>query len=214
MRLDVRNLTKRQSQVLEFVRTRTDETGSAPTLDEIRQHFRFKSSNSVRQHLRLIAQKGFLNRRPHRARGIQVVRDELDEHDVVRIPLLGRIAAGKAISVVEHIEATIPQPRGFWRGDSLFALRVRGDSMVGAGIFDGDIAIVNAQSEIPHGRIAAVVIDEDSTLKRIFVSQTGIRLHAENPAYDDLFFRHADAGAIRVAGVLVGTLRSFDNGLL
>ena len=103
----------------------------------------------------------------------------------------------------------IPIPSEIWRGDYLFALRVRGDSMTGAGIFDGDIAVVNAQPVAENGTIAAVVIGEDVTLKRFFRSDQGILLRAANDDHSDLAFDPQDSDNIRIAGVLVGTLRTF-----
>ena len=202
-------LTDPQRQVFEFVQTHSEETGSAPTLEEICRQFRFKSTNSAREHLRLIEKKGYLERQPNRARGIRVTHGRSPKGEIVRVPLVGHIAAGNPLDAMEEVEANIPLPRGFWRGDKLFALRVRGDSMVGAGIFDGDMAIVNVQAEVADGEIAAVVVGGDTTLKRVFRSTDGVRLHAENPIYQDQVFDQTDADTIRIAGVLVGTLRSF-----
>jgi repressor LexA len=200
-------LTSRQRQVLEFVEARSVETGSSPTLQEISQYFQFKSPNAAREHLRLIAQKGYLQLDPRRARGIRLGHEDSSLGDLVRVPLLGRIAAGNPIGAVENIEAKIPLPRGLWRGADLFALRVRGRSMEGAGIFDGDIAILNSQTEATNGEIAAVVIDEDATLKRVFHTAQGVRLHAENPDFPDLIFDRSATGVLRIAGMLVGILR-------
>jgi SOS regulatory protein LexA len=123
------------------------------------------------------------------------------------VPLLGRIVAGNPTDAVENIEARIPLPRALLRGARLFALRVGGSSMEGAGIFDGDIAILNSQAEAANGEIAAVLVGGDTTLKRFFRTSHGIRLHAENPNFPDLIFDQSNAGALRVAGVLVGILR-------
>jgi len=205
---DSRELTTRQRQVFDFIRARGEESGSPPTLEEICRHFHFRSTNAARQHLRLIQQKGYLERHPHRARGIRVTRGGTPSDEIARVPLVGRIAAGGPIGTIEEVEAEIPLPRVLWRGNQLFALRVRGDSMVGAGIFHGDIAVVNKQADADNGDIVAVVIGEDTTLKRFFRSADGVRLHAENPTYRDLVFDRARANAIRVAGVLVGLLRS------
>ena len=202
-------LTPRQRQVFDFVRTCVEETGSAPTLEEISGHFNFRSTNSVRQHLSLIARKGYLKLLPGRARGIRLTHESIPPWSVVLAPLMGRIAAGDPIGAIENIEAGIPVPSELWRGNDLFALRVHGDSMTGAGIYDGDIAIVNAQPLAANGQIAAVVIGDDITLKRFYRSVEGIRLHAENSNYADLHFCRADSDAIRIAGVLVGTLRTF-----
>jgi repressor LexA len=201
-------LTKRQQQVFDFIQRRTEAIGFPPTLVEICRHFQFKSTNAARQHLRLIQQKGYLKRRPHHARGIHLTPGNASPDEITRVPIVGRIAAGNPIDVFEEIEGEIPLPRAFWRGNELFALRVRGDSMVGAGIFHGDIAVVNKQTDAANGDIAALVIGEDTTLKRFFRSADVVRLHAENPTYQDLVFERASANDIRVAGVLVGILRS------
>ena len=202
-------LTRRQRQVFDFVQTCAVETGSAPTLEEICSHFGFKSSNSARQHLRLIARKGYLQLLPSRARGIRLTQRRNTRPAVSLVPLVGRIAAGNPIGAIEDIEATIPLPSDLWHGNDLFALRVHGDSMIRAGIFDGDIAIVNAQPVAENGTIAAIVVGGDITLKRYFRSANGVHLRAENARYSDLVFDPEDASDIHIAGVLVGTLRTF-----
>jgi repressor LexA len=202
-------LTNRQREVLEFVQARSGKTGSAPTLEEICRRFHFRSTNAAREHLRLIQQKGYLERRPNRARGIRVTHGVGSSSEVVRVPLLGRIAAGHPIEAIEEVESEIFLPRTMWRGDRLFALWVHGDSMVGVGIFDGDIAIVNGNGEAADGEIAAFVINEEATLKRFLRSADGVRLRAENPIYQDLVFDRKAATTIRVLGALVGILRSY-----
>jgi repressor LexA len=200
-------LTKRQQQVLDFVEECIADAGASPTLDEICRHFHFKSPNAAREHVRLIARKGYLQRQPHRARGIRLGREDSTLDELVRVPLLGRIAAGNPTDAVENVEVRIPLPRSLWRGGNLFALRVGGSSMEGAGIYDGDIAVLNAQAEAAKGEIAAVVMGEDTTLKRVFRTAHGIRLHAENPDFPDLNFDGSAAASLRIAGVLVGILR-------
>ncbi len=202
-------LTHRQRQVFDFIRTCAEKSGSAPTLEEICSHFDFKSRNSARQHLRLMEKKGHLELLPGRARGIRLPQQSAGPQPVSLVPLVGRIAAGDPIGAIEHVEATIAVPNNLWRGDNLFALRVRGDSMIGAGIFDGDIAVVNAQPVAENGTIAAVVIGDDITLKRCFRSANDIRLRAENSRYSDLVIDPRDSDDIRIVGVLVGTLRTF-----
>ncbi len=204
-----KKLTPRQRQIFDYVRRSSEEIGSAPTLEEICSHFNFKSINSARQHLRLIARKGYLKLLPGRARGIRLTHESEPTRSTKIVPLVGRIAAGDPIGAIEYIENTFQMPSDLWRGDEHFALRVRGNSMMGAGIFDGDIAIVNAQPVAANGEIAAIVIGEEITLKRFFRSKAGVRLHAENSNYSDLHFDRADTDTIHIAGVLVGTLRMF-----
>ena len=133
--------------------------------------------------------------------------------DMVEVPLVGRIAAGSPTFALEEVEETLPMPRSLLRGGAggkLFALRVRGDSMVKAGIFDGDIAVLKAGPEFTDGQIAAVVVDEEATLKRVFRTASGVRLHPENDAYTDILIPlKQPKHSFRVAGVLITTLRSF-----
>ena len=200
-------LTPRQREVFDFIQFRSVAGEAPPTLLEIAGHFGFKSPNAAREHVRLIEQKGFLQRRAHQARGIRVSLEDSALAEAVPVPLLGRIAAGNPTEALENIEARLPLPRALLRGANLFALRVKGNSMEGAGIVDGDIAIVNGAAEAANGEIAAVVIGENATLKRIFRTPTGIRLHPENTEYSDLTFDRTATADVRVAGVLVGLLR-------
>jgi repressor LexA len=129
--------------------------------------------------------------------------------DSVGVPLLGRIAAGQPSLALEEVEDTLPLPRQLFRGKRLFALRVRGDSMIGAGIFDGDVAVLDAEREVRDGEIAAVVFEGEATLKRVFKTPKGLRLHAENPSIPDRFVRGGEHNSIQIAGILVGTMRKF-----
>ncbi|MEO8617163.1 MAG: S24 family peptidase [Luteolibacter sp.] len=114
------------------------------------------------------------------------------------------------IFALEETEEVLPLPRALFRGSSLFALRVKGDSMIDDGIFDGDIAVLRSGPEFSDGDIAAVVVEEEDTLKRVFKTKRGLRLHAENPAHPD---RHVASEQIkqsfRLADVLIGTIRRF-----
>ncbi len=203
-------LTQRQSQIYSFLQEYQRREGATPTLQEICKHFRFKSINAAREHLRLIEQKGLLQRAPGRPRAIKLaIKLPEISKDSVGVPLLGRIAAGQPSLALEEIEETLPLPRQLFRGKRLFALRVRGDSMIGAGIFDGDVAVLDAEREVRDTEIAAVVFEGEATLKRVFKTSKGLRLHAENPAISDRFVRGNEHNSIQIAGVLVGTMRKF-----
>jgi repressor LexA len=203
-------LTQRQSQIYSFLQEYQRREGATPTLQEICKHFRFKSINAAREHLRLIERKGLLQRAPGRPRAIKLAIKLAETSQAsVSVPLLGRIAAGQPSLALEEIEDTLPLPRRLFRGKRLFALRVRGDSMIGAGIFDGDVAVLDAEREVRDGEIAAVVFEGDATLKRIFKTSKGLRLHAENPSIPDRFVWGNEHNSIQIAGVLVGTMRKF-----
>jgi repressor LexA len=203
-------LTERQTQIYSFLQEHQQREGVIPTLQEICKHFRFKSINAAREHLRLIERKGLLHRSPGRPRAIKLaIKLPEASQQTVGVPLLGRIAAGQPSTALEEIEDTLPLPRQLFRGKRLFALRVRGDSMIGAGIFDGDVAVLDSEREVRDGEIAAVVFEGEATLKRVFKTPKSLRLHAENPSIPDRFVRGGEYNSIRIAGILVGTMRKF-----
>jgi repressor LexA len=212
---DKNALTKRQEEIYSFLESYFADHQVAPTLQEICNHFGYNSPNAARQHLQLIAKKGFLLRLSNAPRALQLrshrpVKNRSEAtKDLVSVPLLGRIAAGHPLFALENVEDTLELPKQLFRGRKLFALRVQGDSMIGAGIFNGDLAILAAQPEFKDGEIAAIVVDEEATLKRLYRTPKGLRIKAENPVYPDRFIS-GDAGKnCRLAGVLVGTIRRF-----
>jgi repressor LexA len=125
----------------------------------------------------------------------------------IQVPLLGHIPAGPPAVAHEDIEEMLPLPAHFFRGDRLFAVRVRGSSMTGAGILDGDIAVFDATSSVPDGAIAAVLVEDDATLKRIFRRRNEILLKAENPTFPDIKVRRTDGQHVEILGLLIGILR-------
>lgn len=205
-------LTTRQTQIFHFVEDFHKKHGGAPTLRELCDHFSFKSLSSAQGHLRLIEQKGFLTKTANRSRSIRLVHaaPQMDPEQMVSVPLIGKIAAGAPSFALEETEDILTLPKSLFPGRKLFALRVRGDSMIKAGIYDGDFAILKSQPDFTDGEIAAVVVDEEATLKRLFRTTKGLRLHPENDAYFDRFISPSQLKrSCRVAGILVGTIRRF-----
>jgi repressor LexA len=200
-------LTARQREVLTFFEDRQRQTGFVPTLQETAKHFGFRSPNAVRQHLRLIEKKGFVHRVPGRSRGLVVRHNSRSDADLVRVPLLGRIPAGNPTLAVEDTEAMLTLPTLLFKKNGLFALRVHGSSMIGAGIFDGDIAVLDTTSDVKDGMIAAVLIEEETTLKRFYRRPEGLLLKSENPAFRDIKIPLNAAAGTRVMGVLAGIIR-------
>lgn len=205
-------LTVTQSKVLAFVEDFSALSGHSPTLKEIAQNFGWSSVSTAQQHIAVLQKKGRLARVPNSPRSVHVTKPlrVVQAKQLVPVPLIGRIAAGAPIFALEEAEEVLPLPRALFRGSNLFALRVRGDSMVDAGIFDGDIAVLRSSSDFSDGDIAAVVLDEEATLKRVFKTKQGLRLHAENPIYPDCLVTSEQINrSFRLAGVLVGTIRRF-----
>ncbi len=202
-------LTSEQKRVYSFIIRYRQQTGFPPTVREIAQELGYKSPNNVRQHLRLIEQKGFIRLLAGKARGIEItsfeenVPDEDDES--VSVPLIGAVAAGKPITAIENVDGYLTLDKSIFKGEGLFALRIKGDSMNGIGILNGDIVVVRKKSTAEHGEVVVVIIDGDATLKRFIKEGGKIILRAENPAYSDIVL--SSSSSIQVAGKLVGVIR-------
>jgi len=201
-------LTVRQKEILRFYTHRQQQTGILPTLQEVADHFGFKSRNAVREHLRLLELKGAIRRVHGRARALEILwRDIPKDPGVARVPLLGTLPAGNLSAAFEDAEEVLNLPTGFFRGHHPFALHVRGTSMEEAGILNGDIAVLDESLEPEQGAIAAVLIEDEATLKRVYHTPEAVVLKAENPAFPDIKIGANEAREPRVLGVLVGILR-------
>ncbi len=193
-------LTPRQQRCLDAVASHLRRTGMAPTYRELGRALGIASTQAVRDHLVALERKGRLRLRPT-ARGIQLV-----DAPAAGIPILGRIAAGRPIEAVENVEGMLDL--GTLRGGSpdVFAVRVVGDSMVGAGIVDGDLAVVRPAPEVENGGLAAVLVDGAVTLKRFHREAGAVVLVAANPAHPPRILREGE-GEVRVLGRVVGLVR-------
>ena len=202
-------LTQRQAEILAFIRECLKENGVPPTHNEIATQFGLKGTYGVRQHLRLMEKKGYLRLSQGKARGIRLTSaiSSLNDREIHEIPLLGRIAAGQPVLAVENVEGHLKISAGVFQGKDLFALRVQGDSMINAGIKAGDIAIINQQPKVHNGEIAAVLIDDEATLKRVIIEQNRVRLKAENDHFQDIIITSETDRSFRIAGRFVGLIR-------
>jgi len=192
------NLTAKQRQVLNFILDRLRTVGSPPTIREIAEHFGFSSTGSPRVHLRALAKKGYLRLNPQISRGIEVLAR------AIGIPIVGRVRAGGPELAVEDVEGYLDLSRVFLREERLFALRVRGDSMVGMGIMDGDLAIVRRQPSAEDGEIVVALIGEEATVKRFFKEPQEMRLEPANPAYEPIVSKDAI-----IVGKVMGVVRGY-----
>lgn len=203
-------LTVEQQRVVSYIMSYRSENGFPPTVREIGAALGYRSPNNVRQHLRLIEQKGCIRLIPGKARGIEVsaafAAEEYGREDA-GVPLIGSVAAGKPITAIENIDGYVTLDRSIFKGEGLFALRIKGDSMNGMGILNGDIVVVRRTSEARPGEVVVVIIDGDATLKRFIKEDGCIKLRAENPVYDDIVL---DPGStVQIAGKLVGVIRKY-----
>jgi repressor LexA len=203
----MKRLTAVQNRVLSFIVRHQKKAGAPPTVREIAANLGCSSPNNVRQHLRLIEQKGYIRVAPGRARGIKVAvgfGQELSGNEI-QVPHIGTVAAGKPITAIENIDGYVTLDKTIFKGKSLFTLRIQGDSMQGIGVLDGDIVIVRQQPSAQDNDVVVAIIDGEATLKRYIREKNRIILRAENPSYEDIVVK-SDKD-VWIAGKMVGVMR-------
>jgi repressor LexA len=208
-------LTDRQREILDFITQSIRDRGYPPTLREIGLHFGIRSTNGVNDHLRALEKKGHLLRedlksralRPVGPRGAPVRAASRDE-DMVEIPLIGRVAAGVPLLAVENVEDTVKVDR-FFIGQTreVFALRVKGESMIEDGIFDGDYIFVRKQLQANRGDIVVAMINDEATVKRYYPEGDTIRFQPANAAMQPIIVRKRDFKTVNIIGLVVGVYR-------
>ena len=198
-------LTSRQKEIYDFLLKTIREKGFAPSIHEIGRRFKIASTNGVSDHLKALEKKGYIRRVGKRALEVVNTLGKSALTVTREVPVLGRVPAGKPFLSEENIEGTIALPEDM-AGEKTFALQVKGDSMIGAGIMDGDRVIVKQQATAENGDIVCAVIDGEATLKRFFKKDGTITLKAENEKYAPIT---VSAGDFRIAGRVIGLLRKF-----
>jgi len=202
--MDTSGLTARQQRILEFIARTVRERGYPPTVREIGEAVGLTSSSSVHAQLANLERRGLLHKDPAKPRAMAL---EAPRAEAVPVPLLGRIAAGAPVLAEQHIEEYLSVPTGFVDGTEHFALRVAGDSMLGAGIMDGDVVVVRRQDDADDGDIVAALVpgpaEDEATVKRLRRSHGAVTLVPENPAFEP--FELDPEG--RILGKVVAVLR-------
>jgi repressor LexA len=199
-------LTERQRDVLHFIQREQREKGVTPSTREIQSHFRFASQTSVMQYITALEKKGFLQRHAGKARALITPIQKVRIHDV---PIYGQIPAGMASLTEQDIEGHVSldhHSANVSKTHGTFALRVRGDSMIGAHILDRDLVILEQSKEAQNGDIVAALIDGETTLKRYVVDHGRPYLKAENPRYPNLI----PARELKIQGVMVSLVRKHE----
>jgi repressor LexA len=201
------SLTGRQKQILEFIKKQSREKGYPPSVREIGESVGLSSSSTVHGHLARLEEKGYIHRDPSKPRAIEILDDDgraIQRHRLVSVPLIGRVTAGEPILAVQNIEDYIPLPRDLAGGEGTFLLSVRGDSMIGAGIYDGDLVIVRPQPSADNGDIVVALLEEEATVKRYFREKGAVRLQPENPTMEPIVAKN-----VSVLGKVIGLFRRF-----
>jgi repressor LexA len=207
----MREATPRQAQVLRFIRKFAARRGYPPTYAEIAEGLAFRSQNAAREHVRLLALKELLVVEPGRARGLRIATPKGGEEDDDGLPVVGEVAAGQPILAQEHVERTLAVDRAAFAPRADFLLRVRGDSMIEAGIEPDDLLAVHRTASVRDGAIAVVRLDDDVTVKRFRVRERrGRREVVLEPANRALSPVVVDPTRVHVAieGLVVGLIRS------
>lgn len=198
-------LTRRQELILNFVERYTATHHYPPTLREIADHYGLASLNGVKKHLSALAKKGHLVRKAGARRALHSTRGS-SQTEGVSVPILGRIAAGPPLLAEEQVLDRVVLDRSLVRWDKPFLLKVKGDSMVGAGILEGDHVLVKAQDQAEPGELVVALLDDEATVKRLARTAEGYELQAENPHYAPIPLR-PDGPVVRILGKVQGVLR-------
>jgi repressor LexA len=197
-------ITKRQKELLDYLRAYIDAHGYAPTLDEIGRHFSLASLATVHKHLTNLERKGRIRRHANQSRALELVPDPKIGR-AVSVPLLGRVAAGTPIEPVETPE-TIALPEELLGRGETFALRVRGDSMVGDGILDGDLVVVESRQTAENGTTVVALVRGEATVKKVYRERGRVRLVAANERVPPIIARADD---VQIRGVVIAVLRRY-----
>jgi repressor LexA len=201
-------LSKRQQAIIDFIKKEVKTKGYPPSVREIGDAVGLASSSTVHGHLNRLEKKGYIRRDPTKPRAIEVLdrtdEDAAPKQESVLLPVIGKVTAGEPITAVENIEEYLPVPKRMAAGEEAFILNVVGESMINAGILDGDQVIVRKQETAENGEIiVAMTEDGEATVKRFFKEKDHIRLQPENPTMEPIIVKNCT-----ILGKVVGVIRT------
>jgi repressor LexA len=204
----MKELSERQKQIYQFIKRTVQDKGYPPSVREIGNAVGLQSSSTVHGHMAKLEEKGFIRRDPTKPRAIEIViQDEENHTPVIQVPVLGKVTAGLPITAVENVEEYFPLPEHFTanHNSEIFLLNVMGESMIEAGIHDGDRVIVRKQNIAHNGDIiVAMNSDDEATVKRFYKENGYYRLQPENPTMEPIYL-----DSVTVLGKVVGLFREF-----
>ena len=199
-------ISAKQQEILEYIKETILKKGYPPTVREICETVHLKSTSSVHSHLEQLEENGYIRRDPTKPRTIEIVDDtfNLTRREIVNVPLIGTVAAGAPILAEENIENYFPIPAELLPNQETFLLKVRGDSMIEAGIFDGDQVLVEQTPVASNGEIVVALIEDSATVKRFYKEKGHFRLQPENSAMDPII-----VDDVCILGKVIGLFRMF-----
>jgi len=200
----IANLSPRQRDILEIIKKEITLKGYPPSVREIGEAVGLTSSSTVHNHLTILEQKGYIRRDPTKPRAIEVL-DSLSEFSrkTVYVPIVGQVTAGEPILAVENIEDSFPIPYDLVKADSVFMLRIKGESMIEAGILDGDLILVRQQNTANNGDIVVALMEDEATVKRFYKEKNSIRLQPENSSMAAIYSQN-----VSILGKVIGVFRT------
>ena len=197
-------ITKKQTEILEYIKTQILNKGYPPSVRDICQAVDLKSTSSVHAHLETLEKNGYIRRDPTKLRAIEIIDDNfnLTRREVVNVPLVGRVAAGEPILAVENVVSYFPIPAEYMPNEDVFMLTVKGESMINMGIYDGDNIIVSKCSSARNGEVVVALVDDSATVKRFYREDGHIRLQPENDYMDPIIVPDCE-----ILGKVIGLVR-------
>lgn len=195
----------KQEAIYEFIKEQSREKGYPPSVREICNAVGLRSTSTVHGHLKKLEEKGFIRRDPTKPRAIEVLEHSIIKKEMLDIPVVGTVTAGKPILAVENIEDTFALPIDYVKSDKqLFMLKIKGSSMIDAGILNGDMAIIEKTNSALNGEIIVALLDNEATIKRFFKEKDYIRLQPENKTMEPILVKQCE-----VIGKIVGLYRKY-----
>lgn len=199
-------ITQKQQEILDFIKSEILSKGYPPAVRDICEAVNLKSTSSVHSHLESLEKNGYIRRDPTKPRAIEIMDEDfyMLRHEMINVPLVGTVAAGQPILAAENIESYFPIPSEYVPNADTFMLRVKGDSMVNAGIFNGDQIMVQQQSTASNGDIVVALIDEEATVKTFYKEEGHYRLQPENDTMKPII-----VDEVTILGKVFGVFRLF-----
>lgn len=199
-------ITQKQQEILDFIKSEILSKGYPPAVRDICEAVNLKSTSSVHSHLETLERNGYIRRDPTKPRAIEIMDEDfyMLRHEMVNVPLVGTVAAGQPILAAENIESYFPIPAEYVPNADTFMLRVKGDSMVNVGIYDGDQIMVQQQSTANNGEIVVALIDEEATVKTFYKENGHYRLQPENDSMNPII-----VDEVTILGKVFGVFRLF-----
>lgn len=199
-------ISKKQSEILEYIKSQILNKGYPPSVRDICEAVDLKSTSSVHSHLETLEKNGYIRRDPTKPRAIEIMDDNFNlvRREVVNVPIVGKVAAGEPILAVENVDSYFPIPMEFMPNEQCFMLTVQGESMVNAGIFDGDTILVEQCQTAQNGDMVVALVDDSATVKTFYREADHIRLQPENDSMDPIIVPDC-----QILGRVFGVFRFF-----